>query len=111
MLGQCGADFFQQLLGADAVVITPRAQNPTGVSLSAWRAEALRAGSIRRAAQHLGLGQPQLTRQIAQIERSLGIQVAERGASGLALTAAGARFVVSRMLAGQPDALPAASGE
>lgn len=58
-------------------------------------AEALRAGSIRRAAQQLGLGQPQLTRQIAQIERSLGVQVAQRGASGLALTAEGARLATA----------------
>lgn len=58
-------------------------------------AEALRAGSIRRAAQQLGLGQPQLTRQIAQVERSLGIQVAERGASGLALTADGVRLAAT----------------
>lgn len=56
-------------------------------------AEALRAGSIRRAALSLGLGQPQLTRQIALIERSLAVQVAERGATGLNPTPVGQRLL------------------
>ncbi len=49
-------------------------------------AETIRIGSIRRAANHMGLDQPQLTRQIAQIERRFGLTVATRHRSGLSLT-------------------------
>src|SRR6187549_457896 len=35
-------------------------------------------GSIRRAARVMGLGQPQLTRQLAQLERSFGTVLLER---------------------------------
>lgn len=58
-------------------------------------AEALRTGSIRRAAQQLGLGQPQLTRQIAQVERALGISVAQRGAAGLTITPQGRDLIAA----------------
>lgn len=60
-----------------------------GVEALLRLAAALRIGSVRRAALHLGLGQPQLTRQIAQIERSLGLTVARRGAAGLEPTEEG----------------------
>ncbi|WP_151719387.1 LysR family transcriptional regulator [Gemmobacter serpentinus] len=56
-------------------------------------AQVLRIGSIRRAALSLDLGQPQLTRQVALIERSLGRQVAERSATGLNPTAQGQRLL------------------
>ena len=45
-----------------------------------------RDGSIRRAARTMGLGQPQLTRQIAQLEAVLGTPLLQRGNSGSTLT-------------------------
>ncbi len=46
-------------------------------------------GSIRAAARHVGIGQPQLTRQLSELERALGEVLFLRTASGAALTAAG----------------------
>ena len=46
-------------------------------------------GSIRSAAQSLGVGQPQLTRQMADLERKLGVSLLDRARSGVNLTAAG----------------------
>lgn len=48
-------------------------------------------GSIRRAARSLDLGQPQLTRQIAQLEATLGVALLERGRDGSTVTPEGAR--------------------
>ena len=52
-----------------------------------------RIGSIRAAARELGLGQPQLTRQIAHVEAVLGYAVLERGRAGATPTRAGERAV------------------
>jgi DNA-binding transcriptional LysR family regulator len=52
-------------------------------------------GSIRRAARSLNLGQPQLTRQIAQLEASLGAPLLQRGSSGSTVTPEGARIAVT----------------
>lgn len=46
-------------------------------------------GSIRRAARGLGMGQPQLTRQVAHLEAALGRKLLARGNDGSALTAEG----------------------
>lgn len=51
-------------------------------------------GSIRRAARRLGLGQPQLTRQIAHLEQNLGIRLLARGTAGSVTTEAGLQFAV-----------------
>ncbi|MDQ0320999.1 DNA-binding transcriptional LysR family regulator [Pararhizobium capsulatum DSM 1112] len=48
-----------------------------------------RSGSIRSAAQQIGVGQPQLTRQIADMERTLGYALLTRSAAGVACTAQG----------------------
>jgi len=48
-----------------------------------------RNGSIRGTARQLGLGQPQLTRQLADLERTLGCVLLTRSASGIACTAEG----------------------
>lgn len=45
-----------------------------------------RAGSIRAAARSLGLGQPQLTRQIADLERHLQCRLFERSHGGIVCT-------------------------
>lgn len=52
-------------------------------------------GSIRRAARSLNLGQPQLTRQIAQLEAGLGTQLLHRASAGSTLTAEGARIAAA----------------
>jgi len=58
-------------------------------------------GSIRRAARSLNLGQPQLTRQIAQLEATLGAPLLQRGSSGSTVTPEGARVAATaeRLLA------------
>jgi LysR family nitrogen assimilation transcriptional regulator len=47
-------------------------------------------GSIRAAANELGMGQPQLTRQINALEKQLGAVLLERSASGVSFTETGA---------------------
>ncbi len=46
-------------------------------------------GGFRRAAQACGVAQPSLSAQVAQLERTLGVQVFERHARGIRITAAG----------------------
>ena len=53
-----------------------------------------RAGSARSAARVLGLTQPALTRSLQELETELGAGLFERHARGMALTAAGERFLV-----------------
>lgn len=48
--------------------------------------ETVRAGSIRKAAMSLGIGQPQLTRQIRHLEDLLGAPLLTRGIDGSAPT-------------------------
>lgn len=48
--------------------------------------ETVRAGSIRRAAMALGVGQPQLTRQLRHLETVLGAPLLARGINGSAPT-------------------------
>ncbi|WP_444455554.1 LysR family transcriptional regulator [Rhodobacter capsulatus] len=55
-------------------------------------AEALRAGSIRTAARQLGIGQPQLSRQLALVENVLGQGLAGRSDAGLVTTPEGHLF-------------------
>lgn len=50
-------------------------------------------GSLTRAAQQLGLSQPTLSRQIAELESAVGAALFERVARGLKLTAAGDTLV------------------
>jgi LysR family nitrogen assimilation transcriptional regulator len=52
-------------------------------------------GSIRRAARGMGLGQPQLTRQIAQLETMLGQPLLRRGNGGSHVTAFGAHIAAA----------------
>lgn len=49
-------------------------------------AEVAGAGSIRRAARSIGMGQPQLTRQISQLETALGTPLLVRDNAGSTLT-------------------------
>lgn len=52
------------------------------------------AGSINRAAQHIGMAQPALSRQLAILENELQSILFERSASGIRLTAAGRALYV-----------------
>jgi LysR family nitrogen assimilation transcriptional regulator len=52
-----------------------------------------RTGSIRRAALEIGMGQPQLTRQLKTLEEDLGLTLLERTAAGAAPTAIGKTFL------------------
>jgi DNA-binding transcriptional LysR family regulator len=50
-------------------------------------------GNYARAAEALGIAQPNLTRAIAALERALGVRLFDRGRSGAVLTAFGRVFV------------------
>jgi LysR family transcriptional regulator of abg operon len=50
-------------------------------------------GSLRAAAQDLGLAQPALTRSVRELEHELGVVLFERHARGMALTPVGEAFV------------------
>lgn len=52
-----------------------------------------RHGNYARAAEAIGIAQPNLTRAIAALERSLGVRLFDRGRSGAVLTAFGRVFV------------------
>ena len=47
-------------------------------------------GGFRKAAEACGVAQPSMSAQIAHVEQALGVQVFERGARGVRVTAAGA---------------------
>ena len=50
-------------------------------------------GGLRRAARHLGIAQPAITRSIQELEHELGVTLFERSASGMTLTPIGEAFV------------------
>lgn len=50
-------------------------------------------GGLRRAARHLGIAQPAITRSIRDLEHELGATLFERSATGMTLTPIGAAFV------------------
>ena len=50
-------------------------------------------GSLRAAAQYLGMAQPALTRSIRELEHELGVTLFERHARGVALTSLGEAFI------------------
>lgn len=84
------------------------------VSLAALArfAATARAGSINAAARSLGLGQPQLTRQLSHLEAAVGRTLLDRSAKGVSCTAAGlAALALAERIATAWDALSAASAE
>lgn len=50
-------------------------------------------GGLRRAARHLGIAQPAITRSIRELEHELGVTLFERSATGMTLTPIGRAFV------------------
>lgn len=50
-------------------------------------------GGFRRAAEACGVAQPSMSAQIAQVEQAIGVQIFERGARGVRVTAAGAQVI------------------
>lgn len=57
--------------------------------------EVARKGSIRAAARELGIGQPQLTRQIAHAEEKIGAELLSRQHEGAVPTASGLRVIAA----------------
>jgi DNA-binding transcriptional LysR family regulator len=88
------------------------------VSITQWTAfvEVCRTGSLRAAAEATGFTQPGLSRQIASLERDLGVRLFQRGPRGVTPTPAGsallphARLVVGEALRGSQAARSAAVG-
>lgn len=83
------------------VTARPGSKPVNTVSLLALRrfCEVVRSGSIRRAAQSLQTGQPQLSRQIAGLEAMIGQPLLERSGRGTQPTSVGrALMVLAEML-------------
>lgn len=73
---------------------------------------AAQAGSIRAAAKNLGMGQPQLTRQLSELERNLACTLLARTRSGVACTDAGREvFALTEAIVGHWAELSHASSE
>lgn len=87
------------------------------MSLTQWNAlvEVCRTGSFRAAADTTGFSQPALSRQVAALERSIGVRLLVRGSRGVTPTTAGdaflphARLVVSEARHGREAARHATS--
>lgn len=81
----------------DIMAIGNRRRRDVSLSLSALArfAHVAETGSIRRAAKFLGLGQPQLARQIAHVEATLGCRLLNRHVGGSTMTEAGKRLAKS----------------
>ena len=72
-----------------------RIRHDGSVALTPWNAfvEVCRTGSIRAAAEATGFTQPGLSRQVAALEREVGVRLLHRGSRGVTPTAAGAALL------------------
>ncbi|WLR91214.1 LysR family transcriptional regulator [Shinella zoogloeoides] len=87
---------------------------PPAISLAALArfVTAARAGSINAAAKTLGLGQPQLTRQLSHLEEAVGCKLLARSAAGISCTPAGLEALgLAERIGVAWDALSAAAAE
>lgn len=75
-------DMLRGLTGCGAVP-------PVSLAMLTRFGHVVQAGSIRRAAAVAGIGQPQLTRQMAGLEQGLGQPLLVRGATGVGVTETG----------------------
>lgn len=74
--------------------------------------EVARSSSIRKAAKNLGVGQPQLTRQISDMERHLGYALLQRNGAGVSCTAYGhAALPIAEQIIQDWDAVSQAAAE
>ncbi|WAP53649.1 LysR family transcriptional regulator [Streptomyces sp. S465] len=91
------------------------AAHGSGIELRHLRAFAAvaRHRSFTRAAEHLLIAQPALSRTVAQLETALDVRLLDRSTRHVDLTDAGARFLphAERTLAAFDQALAAAQGE
>ncbi len=78
-----------------------RMRHDEQVALTPWNAfvEVCRTGSIRAAAEATGFTQPGLSRQVAALEREVGVRLLVRGPRGVTPTAAGAALLPHARLA------------
>ena len=58
-----------------------------------YAVEIEKEGSVKKAAQKLFMGQPNLSRAIKELETSLGITIFERSAKGMTVTPEGDEFL------------------
>ena len=72
-----------------------RIRHDERMSLTPWNAfvEVCRTGSIRAAADVTGFTQPGLSRQVAALEREVGVRLLHRGSRGVTPTPAGAALL------------------
>lgn len=87
---------------------------PASISLAALArfSTTAKTGSINAAAKSLGLGQPQLTRQLSHLEAAIGGKLLDRTAMGVSCTSAGLEaLALAERIATAWDALSAASAE
>jgi DNA-binding transcriptional LysR family regulator len=72
-----------------------RLRHDERMSLTPWTAfvEVCRTGSIRAAADATGFTQPGLSRQVAALERDVGVRLLDRGPRGVTPTSAGAALL------------------
>lgn len=77
----------------DVAGLPPQPVPPIGIAALTRLSVVAHSGSIRAAARRVGIGQPQLTRQLADLERHLGVVLLSRGSAGSGLTAAGRRLL------------------
>ena len=63
------------------------------IHINYWRyaLEIEKAGSIRKAADNLYMGQPNLSRALSELEESIGIRIFERSSQGVRPTKDGQR--------------------
>lgn len=73
-------------------VLSWAAKNAIPVTVLGNFSAVIRAGSIRRAARELGIGQPNLSRQMAELERVLGQKLLVRAIHGCEPTPEGLEF-------------------